>query len=153
LSLSFTFVLIALWAASCAFFCFASFEAVQHPADGGPLPFNNWTFVSGFATLVVVPTPIWAILVAGFGWWFVWSRTLGHGWRTAWLVLAAIGIGLQSLLMWSAYRDCSFGVGCNPHHGNARPLQLLAGFAIAGAAMVVVLVLAAMRLARERRAR
>src|SRR6185437_2130047 len=90
-----------------------------------------------------LPTPIWPVLAARSGWRYLRRRPLSRRWQVAWLGFAAAGFGIQLLLIWSAVSDCSRPRGCQlPPRGDLRPLELLAGFAAAGAAMIVTLALA-----------
>lgn len=118
------------------------FETAQHPVDCEAICASSWTFITLFAALVAIPTPIWAIMVIGSGWWYVWQRTPAWSWRTAWLVLAAAGAGLQVLFMLSAFRACRYAADCSAlHRGDERPLELIAAFALASAVMMAVLIL------------
>jgi hypothetical protein len=134
----------ALWALSSILLCFAAFESGRNPAPESALPANGWTILFLGASLLALPLALCLPMATIGGWRYLRATTLADWrWQAAWFGSAAAGYAVEALLILSAVNEI-FPAGLNlPRRGDPGPVELIAAFVVAGAAMIVVLAVAA----------
>lgn len=133
---------IMLWASSRVVLLFAVYENAVHPFECSALCASNFTFLVLGATLLALPASLCLPIAALTGWRYV-RGTVSVGWRwpTAWWSATAAAILTELWLIWSAVNEVRLPTGIGlPRAGDRGPLELLAAFVVAAAAMVAVLV-------------
>ena len=138
-------VTIMLWASSRIVLCFAVYESAIHPPDDGALPANNWTFFMLGAVLLALPMSLCLPIGVIVSWGYM--RKIGTAswqWLWTWGCAAGLAVLVESWLIRSAVREWwnfPHAIG-PPGPGDLGPLELLGAFAIAAAAMMIVLMIA-----------
>ncbi len=133
-----------LWAFSGAFLCFAVVEDAQRPAAYAALWFSSGDLLLLGTAWLAAMTSLGPAIATITGWRYLRGTGLaGWQWPAAWFATAAAGIGVEVMLVWSITGDVRLPAGNGLAGGRGpAPLELLAAFLAAGAAMIAILVIA-----------